>query len=146
MWEVKFAVCKQPDVVFKSISSAQDFIVTCLTYANTTLTLNSHVLQQAIVCCRQPFVIAYAIAAVAWDLASKNAAPEQSEALAAVPGLMDCHHRDRALTMVDEEIVQLMQLSSPFAFATTFQDVMLRYVFMRRALQGRASIDEASFH
>lgn len=95
-------------------------------------------------CCRQPFIIAYAIAAVAWDLAATNAAPLPSShaGALAVPVSIDTHHRHEALRMVDEEIVQLMQLSSPFTLATTFQDVMMRYVFLRRALQGRVSVDE----
>ncbi|KAA6417639.1 MAG: hypothetical protein FRX49_12431 [Trebouxia sp. A1-2] len=89
---------------------------------------------------RQPFIIAYAIAAVAWDLAAPLA--NSNAGAPAVRVFIDTHHRNEALRMVDEEIVQLLQLISPFSLATTFQDVLMRYVFLRRALQGRVNIDE----
>ena len=100
--------------------------------------------------CRQPFVIAYAIAAVAWDVATANATSVNMQQHPQMLGtgfsepLQETVHRAEALKLVDSEIVQLMQLSTPFTFATTFQDTMLRYVFLRRALQGHASIDEVS--
>ena len=90
-------------------------------------------------------MIAYAIAAAAWDVAVVNASQPDSQ----IPGtgitgvqLQQTHHREDALRIIDREIVQLMQLSTPFTFATTFQDTMLRYVFLRRAMQGHVSIDE----
>lgn len=96
--------------------------------------------QETSLCCRQPFIIAYAIAAVAWDLAAPLA--NSNAGAPAVRVFIDTHHRNEALRMVDEEIVQLLQLISPFSLATTFQDVLMRYVFLRRALQGRVNIDE----
>ncbi|DBA69366.1 TPA: hypothetical protein ACH3X2_012940 [Trebouxia sp. C0005] len=80
---------------------------------------------------RQPFVAAYAIAAVAWDAAdATNTAHDTFQ------------YRKQAVKLIDGEILMLLQKSTNYSFATTFQDTMMRYVFLRRALQARASIDE----
>ncbi len=84
-------------------------------------------------CCRQPFVVAYALAAVAWDAA---------DATDACRGIDSFHYRQDALKLIDGEILMLLQKSTMFSFATRFQDIMLRYVLLRRALQARASLDE----
>ena len=86
-------------------------------------------MQQA--CCRQPFVAAYAIAAVAWDAADATDAEHDT-----------FQYRKQAIMLIDGEMLMLLQKSTVCSFATTFQDTMLRYVFLRRALQARASIDE----
>ena len=51
-------------------------------------------------------------------------------------------YRKQAIKLINAEILMLLQKSTVFAFATTFQDTMMRYVFLQRALQARASIDE----
>ena len=89
-------------------------------------------------------MVASAIAAVAWDTADAvHTAPiqhgaESPHASAGGPFF----YRNKAIKQIDAEILLLLQGTTLFSFATTYHDVMLRYVFLRRALQGRASIDE----
>ena len=54
----------------------------------------------------------------------------------------DTSYRKQAIMLIDTEMLMLLQKSTIFSFATTFQHTMLRYVFLRRALQARASVDE----
>ena len=84
--------------------------------------------------CRQPFLLAYAIAAIASDAAESTLQGQAGSRI----------ERDRAQALIDTDMKTLLQGSSLFSFATTFHDTMLRYVYMRRALQGRASVDEVS--
>lgn len=85
---------------------------------------------------RQPFLLAYAIAAIASDAA-------ESTALHGQAWLHSERHKVEAL--IDTDMKTLLQGSSMFSFATTFHDTMLRYVYMRRALRGHTSVDEVSF-
>lgn len=98
-----------------------------------TMTTTSHV-------CRQPFVVIWSIAAVAWDAA--NASVKTGSAA----GTADEHrsHCKLAVDMIDAEITALMEKTTIFTFATSFHETMGRYVYLRRALQGRTSIDEVS--
>lgn len=94
--------------------------------------------------CRQPFIAASAIAAVAWDTADAiYTSPSQSASGSPDVSSHDAfHYRNKAIKQIDAEILLLLQGSTVFSFATLFHDTMLRYVYLRRALQGRASIDE----
>lgn len=85
---------------------------------------------------RQPFLVAYAIAAVAMDAVDSVPPCTGSTADVQRP---KCNI---AIELIDKDILALMQSSSLYTFATMYHDTMLRYVFLRRALQGRASIDE----
>ena len=92
--------------------------------------------------------MAYAVAAVAWDAADAVTSPISNGTLWRESGPVDVasvdsfHYRKAAVQMIDGEIVSLMQRSTLFSLATLFQDILTRYVYMRRALQGRASIDQ----
>ena len=62
--------------------------------------------------------MAYAIAAMAWDAADVSCSERSS----------------MALQMVDAEIMALMTSCTLYHFATKYSNVMLRYVYLRRAL------------
>jgi len=83
-------------------------------------------------------VVIWSIAAVAWDTA--NASVKTGSAA----GTADEHrtHCNLAIEMIDAEIVALIQTSTIFTFATSYSEIMGRYVYLRRALQGRTSIDK----
>ena len=91
---------------------------------------------------RQPFIVASAIAAVAWDTADVHVASQDPAESPDMPAARQDFYSSKAIMQIDAEILLLMQGSTVFSFATTFHDTMLRYVYLRRALQGRASIDE----
>ena len=89
-----------------------------------------------------------AIAAIAWDTANATTAPVSNGRVFLDSGMVNApkrdafSHRKEAIKQIDAEMLNLMQHSTIYSFATTFHPVMLRYVYLRRALQGRASIDE----
>ncbi len=89
-----------------------------------------------------------AIAAIAWDTANATTAPVSNgrvfldSGIVNVPKRDEFSHRKEAIKQIDAEMLDLMQHSTIYSFATTFHPIMLRYVYLRRALQGRASIDE----
>ena len=66
--------------------------------------------------------MAYAIAAMAWDAADGT-------------GDASCRDRSRAaLQMVDADIMALMTKCTLYTFATKYCNIMLRHVYLRRAL------------
>ena len=80
--------------------------------------------------------MAYAIAAVAWDTAD-SVLPS-----AASSGVLQRVHGNKAFKLIDRDLLVLMQTSTLYSFATVHHATMLRHVFLRRALQGCASVDE----
>ena len=87
-----------------------------------------------------------AIAAVAWDFADAvHTAPTEDAGDAIAFSAGDAFlYRNTAIKQINAEILLLLQGTTLFSFATTYHDAMLRYVFLWRALQGRASIDEVT--
>lgn len=96
-------------------------------------------------------MVSLAIAAIAWDTANNVSAPVSNGRLFLDTGMVSTARRDHfahrreVIKQIDADITALMQLSTLYSFATTFNLTMTRYVYLRRALQGRTSIDEVSF-
>ena len=53
---------------------------------------------------------------------------------------------DAALQRVDEEIMALMTTCSLHSFATKYSNIMLRYVYLRRALRQGPSVAKVRTH
>ena len=104
-----------------------------------------------VVSCRQPFIVHAAVAAIAWDTANAATAPVSNGRVFLHTGRLNApkrdefSHRKEVIKQIDAEILALLQHTSVFSLATTSHSTMLRYVYLRRALQGRASIDEVGF-
>ena len=84
---------------------------------------------------------------MAWDTADAILTTPASDGTnpSNAPGRDAFHYRNKAIKQIDAEILLLLQGCTVFSLSTTFHDPMLRYVYLRRALQGRASIDEVGF-
>lgn len=95
---------------------------------------------QALHACRQPFVLTLSIAAIAADTGSNVSVQDCAQIGKYGPH----HHRSRAKQQVDIHINKLLQSSTLWSLATKHADAMAGYVYLRRALDGRARIGQVT--